>query len=115
MHCVSWPHPKTGRSPVRPIAVVVYLIRPNRGLAAGLLGKSTTTKAGLFKPNLIEIASIPSRAIKVKSNQVKIKIKSKNRLKSSNQIKSGGPWTAHWDGPVPFVSKQCSKFGCGRA
>jgi hypothetical protein len=33
----------TGRSPVRPIAVVVYLIRPNRGLTAVLLGKSTTT------------------------------------------------------------------------
>ncbi len=31
---------------VRPIAVVVYLIRPNRGLTAVLLGKSTTTKAG---------------------------------------------------------------------
>jgi hypothetical protein len=38
-----WPHPNTGRSPVRPIAVVVYLIRPNRGLATVLLGKSTTT------------------------------------------------------------------------
>ena len=47
LHCVSWPHPNTGRSPVRPIAVVVYLIRPNRGLTAVLLGKSTTTtKAG---------------------------------------------------------------------
>jgi hypothetical protein len=45
LHCVSWPHPNTGRSPrpVRPIAVVVYLIRPNRGLTAVLLGKSTTT------------------------------------------------------------------------
>ena len=42
LHCVSWPHPNTGRSPVRPIAVVVYLIRPNRGLTAVLLGKSTT-------------------------------------------------------------------------
>jgi hypothetical protein len=32
LHCVSWPHPNTGRSqrpPVRPIAVVAYLIRPN--------------------------------------------------------------------------------------
>ncbi len=40
------PHPNTGRSPVRPIAVVVYLIRPNRGpgLTAVLLGKSTTTR-----------------------------------------------------------------------
>ncbi len=35
-HCASWPHPKTGRSPGRPIAVVVYLIRPNRGLTAVL-------------------------------------------------------------------------------
>ena len=47
LHCVSWPHPNTGRlgSPGRPIAVVVYLIRPNRGLTVVLLGKSTTTKA----------------------------------------------------------------------
>ncbi len=45
LHCVSWPHPNTGRSPVRPIAVVVYLIRPNGGLTAVLLGKSTTTTA----------------------------------------------------------------------
>jgi hypothetical protein len=37
--------PNTGRSSGCPIAVVVYLIRPNRGLAAVLLGKSTTTKA----------------------------------------------------------------------
>ena len=45
LHCVSWPHPNTGRlgSPGRPIAVVVYLIRPNRGLTVVLLGKSTTT------------------------------------------------------------------------
>ncbi len=47
LHCVSWPHPNTGRSPARPIAVVVYLIRPNRGLTAVLLGKSTTTTNGL--------------------------------------------------------------------
>ena len=46
LHCVSWPHPNTGRSSGCPIAVVVYLIRPNRGLTAVLLGKSTTTKAG---------------------------------------------------------------------
>ena len=40
LHCVSWPHPNTGRlgSPGRPIAVVVYLIRPNRGLTVVLLG-----------------------------------------------------------------------------
>ena len=43
LHFVSWPHPNTGRSPGRPIAVVVYLIRPNMGLTVVLLGKSTTT------------------------------------------------------------------------
>ncbi len=35
---------KKKRRWVAPIAVVVNLIRPNRGLAVVLLGKSTTTK-----------------------------------------------------------------------
>ncbi len=59
--------------------------------------------------NLIKIESSQFSAARVKSNQIEIEIKSKidsNHIKS-NQIKSGGPWTA----PVPEggISKRQTK------